>query len=87
MFTQEFINTLAEAVAQQVIAQLAAQGGVPQQRLFAIPEAAVYLGRTPKAIEHMIARGTLQVTKLDGKRQIDRSALDKIISDRTFYEN
>ena len=44
------------------------------QRLMTIAEAATYLGQTPKAIEHLIARGTIQVTKLDGKRQIDRAA-------------
>ena len=29
-------------------------------------------------MEHLIVRGTIQVTKLDGKRQLDRSALDKL---------
>lgn len=86
MFTQDFIDTLAVAVAEQVIARLDAQGGMPQKRLFTVPEAAEYLGRTPKAIEHLIARGTIQVTKLDGKRQIDKSTLDRLIADHTFYE-
>jgi hypothetical protein len=56
------------------------------KRLFTLREAAAYIGRTPKAIEHLIARGTIQVTKLDGKRQIDRSVLDKLIVDSTHYE-
>jgi excisionase family DNA binding protein len=86
MFTQEFIDALAGAVAQQVISQLAAQGKMRQKRLFTVPEAAEYLGRTPKAVEHLISRGTIQVTKIDGKRQIDKSALDKIIDDHTYYE-
>lgn len=87
MFTQQFIDTLAVAVAQRVIAQLAAQGGMPQKRLFTISEAAEYLGRSPKAVEHLIVRGTIKVTKLDGKRQIDKSTLDKSIDDHTFYES
>jgi excisionase family DNA binding protein len=86
LFTPEFLAEIAGAVAQQVISQLSAQGGVPQKRLFTIAEAAQYLGRTAKAVEHLIARGTIQVTKLDGKRQIDRSALDKIIDDHTYFE-
>ena len=85
MFTPDFLSQIAGAVAEQVVAQLAIQGAITQ-RLFSVAEAGVYLGRSPKAIEHMIARGTLQVTKLDGKRQIDRSALDKLIADRTYYE-
>ena len=51
-----------------------------------VPEGARYLGRTPKAVEHLIDRGVIPVTKLDGKRQIDRIALDKLIGDRTYYE-
>lgn len=39
-----------------------------------------------RSVEHMIARGVIQVTKLDGKIQIDRIALDKLIVDRTYYE-
>jgi hypothetical protein len=84
MFTEQFVSDLAGAVAKQVIAQMSEQT-VPK-RLFTVAEAGLYLGRTPKAMEHMITRGVIQVTKLDGKRQIDRTELDKLISDRTFYE-
>lgn len=84
MFTEQFITDLAGAVAKQVIAQMS--GAVVPKRLFTVSDAAVYLGRTQKAVEHTIARGVIQVTKLDGKLQIDRTALDKLISDRTFYE-
>jgi hypothetical protein len=37
-------------------------------------------------VEHLIARGVIKVTKLDGRRQIDRSELDKTIEANTFYE-
>jgi hypothetical protein len=84
MFNEQFISDLACAVAKQVIAQIA-ESSVPK-RLFTIAEAGIYLGRTQKAMEHLIVRGTIQVTKLDGKRQLDRSVLDKLISDRTYYE-
>jgi excisionase family DNA binding protein len=57
-----------------------------QQRLFTAKEAGVYLGRTELAIRLMIDKRKLPVTKLDGKVQIDRSALDKLIGDCTFYE-
>jgi hypothetical protein len=57
-----------------------------QQRLFDIAQAATYLGRSPQAIRLLITRRRLPVTKLDGKVQIDRTALDKLIGDCTFYE-
>lgn len=84
MFTQAFINDLAAAVAAAIREQISPNAN--QKRLFTVREAAEYLGRTPKAVEHLIARGTIPVSKLDGKRQIDRAALDKVIEERTFYE-
>ena len=84
MFTEQFISTLADAVAEQVIARMSE--ATAQQRLFTIEDAARYLGRTPKAVEHLISRGAIQVTKIDGKRQIDRAALDRIIEEHTYYE-
>jgi excisionase family DNA binding protein len=57
------------------------------KRLFTLAEAAEYIGRSPKAIEHLIQRGTIPVTKIDGKRQVDKAALDKIISDHTYFES
>jgi hypothetical protein len=86
LFSQEFLNSLASAVADRVVARMAAENGPPRQRLFDIEHAARYIGRTAKAIEHLIARGTIPVSKLDGKRQIDRAALDKLIEDHTYYE-
>jgi excisionase family DNA binding protein len=60
--------------------------GAVTKRLFTVQDAAVYLGRSVRAVDHLIARGSIQVTKLDGKRQIDRTALDKLIEANTFYE-
>jgi excisionase family DNA binding protein len=80
MFDPKFIEDFAAAVAAR-IPQLAPGA----KRLLTISQAAEYLGRSPKAIEHLIARGVLPVTKLDGKRQIDRIALDKLISENTYF--
>ena len=87
MFTDEFVNLMAEAVAKQVVSQLVAHGAGNGKRLMTVADATVYLGRTAKALKHMIARGTIQVTKIDGKRQIDQAALDKLIGDYTYYES
>ena len=79
MFTEQFVSELASAVAKQVLAKMAEEGTVPK-RLFTVQEAAVYIGRSQKAVDHLIARGAIQVTRLDGRRQIDRVALDKLIA-------
>ena len=56
------------------------------KRLFTVPEAAEYLGRSENAVKLLIHRGKLPVTKIDTKVQLDRAALEKLISDCTFYE-
>ena len=86
MFSADFIDALAEAVAARVAAEIDENHAASTRRLLTVREAALYIGRSPKAIEHLIARGTIPVTKLDGKRQIDRATLDKLISDRTYFE-
>lgn len=52
-------------------------------RLMDIPTTAVYIGRTVAATHQMIKRGKLPVVKLDGKLQIDRLALDRLITKST----
>jgi excisionase family DNA binding protein len=82
IFEREFIEKLAEALAIRIAANPASHN----KRLFTLTDAAEYIGRSPKAVERLIQRGTIPVTKIDGKRQIDRSALDRIISERTYFE-
>jgi flagellar capping protein FliD len=65
---------------------MSSSGATSTQRLFDVWAAAAYLGRTPKAVEHLIARGVIPSTRMDGKIQIDRAKLDKVIEDKTYYE-
>jgi excisionase family DNA binding protein len=81
IFDQVFIDSMAEAVAKKLPNRAA-----ETKRLFTLEEAAQYIGRTQKAVERLIERGVIPVTKLDGKRQVDRAVLDKLISDRTYFE-
>jgi excisionase family DNA binding protein len=83
IFEQQFIEKLADALADR-IARSPSTG--TSKRLFTMTEAAEYIGRSPKAVERLIQRGAIPVTKIDGKRQVDRDVLDKIISDRTYFE-
>lgn len=78
---QQIVEQLADAIA----ARLGAVAG-SSKRLMTIPDAAEYLGRSRRAVEAMIVRGTIPVTKLDGRAQVDRLALDKIIRDRTYFD-
>jgi excisionase family DNA binding protein len=80
MFDQKFIEDFAAAVASRMPAPAPIA-----KRLLTVVQAAEYLGRSPKAVEHLISRGVLPVTRLDGKRQIDRIALDKLISESTYF--
>ena len=57
------------------------------KRLFTVPEAAEYLGRSENAIKILIHRGKLPVTRIDRKSQIDRRALDKLIDECTYLES
>jgi hypothetical protein len=61
--TISFIKRLADALVSRVLSER-----VPTaKRLFTLAEAAEYIGRSPKAVEHLIQRGAIPVTKLDGK--------------------
>jgi hypothetical protein len=82
IFEQQFIEKLAEALA----IRLSRTAPVFNKRLFTLAEAGEYIGRSPKAVECLIQRGAIPVTRIDGKRQVDRTALDKIIADRTYFE-
>lgn len=75
----ELLDTFAKRVAEK----LASVNAGP--RLMDVPTTAMYLGRTARAVQGMIARGTLPITKIDGKVQVDRIALDKLIQESTHW--
>ena len=45
-------------------------------RLLNVNEAAKYIGRSPHAIRHMIAKGQIKCVRRDGRVQLDRIDLD-----------
>ena len=49
--------------------------------LLTVKQAAVYMGRTEKAIRHLYERGTLTPIRIDGRVQIDPNEIDGLISD------
>jgi excisionase family DNA binding protein len=74
------LDVLAERLAARVKVDLAQTGvaGV-KPRLFSVDEAAVYLGRSKEAVEHMIGAGKLAVVRADRRVFLDVRDLDRWI--------
>lgn len=54
-------------------------------RLMTLEETAVYLGRSLRAVTHLVAKGKIPPTKFDSKIMIDRVVLDKLITESTGW--
>jgi excisionase family DNA binding protein len=79
------LDALAERVAEKVRASLAENGGgmAVRPRLLTVEQAAVYLGRTKDAIQHLVAGRKLPVVR-DGRRVfLDVQDLDRWIENHT----
>ncbi len=72
-----------ERIADRLAEKLDARRQCILPRLLDISSVALYLGRTEVAVQQMVKRGTLPVTRIDGKVQIDRLKLDLLIEART----
>ncbi len=67
------LDALADAIAARVIEKIR---DPDEARLFTVDEAARYIGRTPKALRHMIATKSISVVRDGGRVHLDRSDLD-----------
>ena len=70
------LDALADAIAERVLQRLQAAQKHEGNRLLDVSGAAEYLSRTPSAIRHMIAKGTLPAVRRDGRVYLDRQDLD-----------
>jgi excisionase family DNA binding protein len=69
-----------DAFADAVAARIAARLNMGQEpRLLSVTDAAKYIGRTPKALRHMIANGAIPTIREGGRIHLDRADLDKWI--------
>jgi len=74
------MDALADRVAVRVRHELAQNGNtLVKPRLLSAEQAAVYLGRTKEAVEHMIAAGKLSVVRADRRVFLDVRDLDRWI--------
>jgi excisionase family DNA binding protein len=67
------LDALADAIAERVVARVN-RGREP--RLLSVNEAASYIGRTAKALRHMIASGAIAVVREGSRLHLDRADLD-----------
>jgi excisionase family DNA binding protein len=73
------LDALADAIAARVLARMQ-QGKEP--RLLSVNEAAGYIGRTPKALRHMIASGAIPAVREGSRIHLDRGDLDRWVEMR-----
>ena len=76
------LNAFSDLIAAKSSERLAAsvrEDGKVRPRLFTVEDAALYLGRTKKAVQHMIASGKLPTVKADRRVFLDRKDLDEWI--------
>ena len=74
------MDALADRVAVKVRHELAQNGNTSvKPRLLTMEQAAVYLGRTREAVEHMIAAAKLPVVRADRRVFLDVRDLDRWI--------
>jgi excisionase family DNA binding protein len=70
------LDGLLDAIAARLAAHLHKSG---EPRLMNVNEAATYIGRTPKALRHMIANGTIPEVRQGARVHLDRADLDQWI--------
>lgn len=57
------------------------QSARPTKRLYDLPEASIYLGRTVAGVRALVNAGRIPAVRLDRKIQFDIFDLDRIIED------
>jgi len=70
------LDALADAIAARVATQLSKS---EEPRLMTVDRAAEYIGRSPKALRHLIANGALPAVREGTRVHLDRADLDRWI--------
>jgi excisionase family DNA binding protein len=71
------LEALADAIAERVFQRLTTTLQKDRSRLLDVCTAAEYIGRSPSAVRHLIAKGTIPCIRRDGRVQLDRQDLDR----------
>jgi excisionase family DNA binding protein len=73
------LDALADAIAERVFARL---NRSQEPRVLSVNDAAAYIGRTPKAIRHMIANSAIPAVREGSRVHLDRADLDRWVDMR-----
>jgi excisionase family DNA binding protein len=76
---REAFSDLIAAKSNTRLAESAREGGKVRPRLLTVEDAGLYLGRTKKAVQHLIASRKLPTVKADRRVFLDRKDLDEWI--------
>ena len=75
------VEELAERVAAKVVERTQGASGPVKPRLLTAGQAAVYMGRTKEAVQHMISSGKLPTVRSDRRVFLDIRDLDAWIEE------
>jgi excisionase family DNA binding protein len=72
---------LLEILAAKLASELSEEPSRLPPRLLTVDQAAVYLGRTREAVQHLVSSGKIPTVRTDRRVFLDRLDLDKWIDD------
>ena len=79
--TEFTFERLLETLAEKLATRLSQEPSRLYPRLLTIDQAAVYVGRTREATQHLVASGKVPTVRTDRRVFIDRLDLDRWIED------
>ena len=74
-------NQLLDMLAEKLATKLSQEPSRLYPRLMTIDQAAVYLGRTREAVQHLVSSGKVPTVRADRRVFLDRNDLDRWIDD------
>ncbi len=74
-------DRLLEALAEKLATKLSQEPSRLYPRLLSIDQAAIYLGRTREALQHLATSGKIPTVRADRRVFLDRLDLDKWIDE------
>jgi excisionase family DNA binding protein len=87
---EPLLDSIVEAIAERVMAKIRPElsGGLPsplvQPALLNVKDAAVYLGRSEQAVQHLIFQRELPVVRIGRRVHLDRRDLDAWIEKNKY---
>jgi len=78
-FNELTFDRLLELLAEKLASRLTQDGGGLGPRLMTVDQAAIFLGRSREAIQHLVTSGKLPTVRSDRRIFLDRQDLDRWI--------